>query len=147
MDIEPGSWASGTAGAALYAGPVAKYGNQGLDHVAIAVADVERSQRFYADILGLERAHEAWDVPVVMAANGTGVAIFDKRLHSGEGEGQPDVRILHIAFRLDRDGFERAREELAAQGLAPRFSDHGISHSIYFTDPDGHQLELTTYEI
>ena len=27
-----------------------------------------------------------------------------------------------------------------------RFSDHGISHSVYLNDPDGHQIELTTYE-
>jgi catechol 2,3-dioxygenase-like lactoylglutathione lyase family enzyme len=126
---------------------MAKYGNQGLDHVAIAVADVERSRRFYADALGFERAHAEWDVPVVMAANGTGVAIFDKGLHPGEGEGNPEVRILHIAFRVDREGFERARNELTELGLDPRFSDHGISHSLYFDDPDGHQLELTTYDV
>lgn len=124
-----------------------RYGNQGLDHVAIAVSDVERSQRFYADTLGLERDHAEWDVPVVMAANGTGVAIFHKELHHGDGEGNPDVRILHIAFRVDREGFERARDELTGRGLTPRFSDHGISHSIYFEDPDGHQLELTTYDV
>jgi catechol 2,3-dioxygenase-like lactoylglutathione lyase family enzyme len=126
---------------------MAKYGNQGLDHVAIAVEDVERSRRFYADVLGFDRAYEEWEVPVVMAANGTGVAIFDKGLHPGAGEGQPELRILHIAFRVDREGFERARAELAAGGLDPRFSDHGISHSIYFADPDGHQLELTTYDV
>jgi catechol 2,3-dioxygenase-like lactoylglutathione lyase family enzyme len=126
---------------------MAKFNNQGLDHVAIGVEDVDRSARFYAEVLGFERAHEAWDVPVVMAANGTGVAIFDKELHSGDGDGQPDVRILHIAFRVDREGFERARAELSEGGHEPRFSDHGISHSIYFTDPDGHELELTTYEV
>jgi catechol 2,3-dioxygenase-like lactoylglutathione lyase family enzyme len=126
---------------------VTKFGNQGLDHVAIAVEDVERSRRFYTEVLGLERVHEAWNVPVVMAAEGTGVAIFDKDLHAGGGHDAPRVRILHIAFRVDRAGLERAQEELAARGLAPRFSDHGISHSIYFTDPDGHELELTTYEV
>lgn len=126
-----------------------RYGNQGLDHVAIAVADVARSRRFYADVLGLERVHEAWDVPVVMAAGGTGVAIFDRDLHPGAAEGaeSPATRILHIAFRVDREGLERARGELAERGLEVRFADHGISHSIYFDDPDGHQLELTTYEV
>jgi catechol 2,3-dioxygenase-like lactoylglutathione lyase family enzyme len=126
---------------------MAKYGNEGLDHVAIAVEDVERSRRFYAEVLGFERAHEEWDVPVVMAANGTGVAIFDRELHPGEGDGPPDVRILHIAFRVDREGFESARGELGERGLEPRFSDHGIAHSLYFRDPDGHQLELTTYDV
>jgi catechol-2,3-dioxygenase len=27
------------------------------------------------------------------------------------------------------------------------FQDHDVSHSIYFSDPDGHRLELTTYEV
>jgi len=127
---------------------MAKYNNQGLDHVAIGVADVERSRRFYADVLGFERAHEAWDRPVVMAAGESGVAIFDRH---GEpavyGDAPPPARILHIAFRVDREGLERARAELAERGLEVEFSDHEISHSIYFTDPDGHRLELTTYEV
>jgi catechol 2,3-dioxygenase-like lactoylglutathione lyase family enzyme len=129
---------------------MARFGNQGLDHVAIGVADVERSRRFYAEVLGLERVHEAWDVPVVMAAQGTGVAIFSHELHAPSapaGAEAPAVRILHIAFRVDGVGFEQARSALAEAGLDVRFSDHGISHSIYFSDPDGHQLELTTYEV
>ncbi len=99
---------------------MARYGNEGLDHVAIGVADVERSRRFYAEVLGLERAHEAWDVPVVMAANGTGVAIFSRDLHPSaapDGAEPPAIRILHIAFRVDREGLERARVELAERGL------------------------------
>jgi catechol 2,3-dioxygenase-like lactoylglutathione lyase family enzyme len=129
---------------------MARFGNQGLDHVAIGVADVERSRRFYVEVLGLERVHEAWDVPVVMAARGTGVAIFSHELHPSSAPARaeaPAVRILHIAFRVDRAGFEQARSALAEAGLEVRFSDHGISHSIYFRDPDGHQLELTTYEV
>lgn len=129
---------------------MAKFGNQGLDHVAIGVDDVERSQRWYADVLGLEREHEAWDVPLVMAAEGTGVAIFPKELHPSsvpDDAEPPAIRVLHIAFRVDRAGFDEAREALAAQGVDVTFSDHGISHSIYFNDPDGHLLELTTYEV
>jgi catechol 2,3-dioxygenase-like lactoylglutathione lyase family enzyme len=129
---------------------MARYGNQGLDHVAIGVADVERSRAFYAEVLGFERAHEAWEVPVVMVAGETGVAIFDRDLHPSAAPDDaepPATRILHIAFRVDREGLERARAELAERGLEVTFSDHGISHSIYFDDPDGHRLELTTYEV
>jgi catechol 2,3-dioxygenase len=126
------------------------FANQGLDHVAIGVSDVERSARFYADVIGLERAHPEWEVPVVMAAEGSGVAIFHKDLHPSntpEETEPPAVRILHIAFRVDRSGFEQARAELARRGIETRFSDHGIAHSLYLTDPDGHQLELTTYDV
>jgi len=37
-----------------------------------------------------------------------------------------------------------AREE---RGIKFEFQDHEISHSIYFRDPDGHALEITTYDL
>jgi catechol 2,3-dioxygenase len=126
---------------------MARFGNQGLDHVAIGVADVERSAGFYEQVLGLERAHREWETPTVLVANGTGLALFPEHMHPGEGDGVPSIRILHIAFRVDRDGFDAARAALPEQGIEPRFSDHRISHSLYFADPDGHQIELTTYEV
>jgi catechol 2,3-dioxygenase-like lactoylglutathione lyase family enzyme len=129
---------------------MAKFGNQGLDHVAIGVHDVERSQRWYADVLGFERAHQEWDVPVVMAAEGSGVAIFDKDLHPASASDDaepPAIRVLHIAFRVSRQGFEEARASLKERGIDTSFSDHRIAYSLYFEDPDGHRLELTTYEV
>jgi catechol 2,3-dioxygenase-like lactoylglutathione lyase family enzyme len=128
---------------------MATFRNQGLDHVAIAVADVGRSQRFYAEVVGLEPAHEAWDVPVVMAAEGSGVAIFPHEMHPGaaDRDAAPAIRILHIAFRVDRESFDAACAELQQRGIETTISDHGISHSVYFEDPDGHRLELTTYEV
>jgi catechol 2,3-dioxygenase-like lactoylglutathione lyase family enzyme len=129
---------------------VARFNNQGLDHVAIAVRDLERSRRFYENVLGLERVHDEWDVPVVLAANGSGLALFHEDLHPSstpDDVDPPAVRILHIAFRLDRAGFDEAQKALAAQGIEPHFSDHGLSHSLYFDDPDGHQIELTTYDV
>jgi catechol 2,3-dioxygenase-like lactoylglutathione lyase family enzyme len=53
----------------------------------------------------------------------------------------------HLAFRVDGSNFARARERLEARGISVSFQDHGIAHSIYFHDPDGHQLEITTYDI
>lgn len=129
-----------------------RFNNQGLDHVAIGVDDVDRSRAFYAAVLGFERTHEEWDVPVVMSApgTGTGIAIFDKDVHPSpapDDAAPPATRILHIAFRVDRAGFDAAREELPRGGVDVRFSDHGLSHSIYLHDPDGHQIELTTYDV
>jgi catechol 2,3-dioxygenase-like lactoylglutathione lyase family enzyme len=119
----------------------------GLDHVALAVRDLDRSAAFYRDVLGFTRVYEReWPVPVMMAApGGTGVALFEAA--SGPDGVPPPVRVLHVAFRVERDAFEAAREKLATCGLAPEFSDHEVSHSLYFHDPDGHRLELTTYDI
>ncbi|MDQ3102776.1 MAG: VOC family protein [Actinomycetota bacterium] len=129
---------------------MSRFGNQGLDHVAVAVSDIQRSRSFYEGVLGLERVYPAWEMPVVLAAAGTGVALFPESVHPSPTPNDvepPAVRILHIAFRVDRAGFEAARGELAAAGVEARFSDHEISHSLYLRDPDGHQIELTTYEV
>lgn len=122
---------------------------QGLDHVALSVSDLKRSSAFYADVLGLERAYDEWHEPVFMVAEGTGLALFSAESHppSGDPEAQPPARMLHVAFRVDREGFETAQAELADRGIETQFADHGSVHSIYFDDPDGHKVELTTYEV
>jgi catechol 2,3-dioxygenase-like lactoylglutathione lyase family enzyme len=117
----------------------------GLDHVALAVRDPARSEAWYREVLGLERVYESdWPVPIMLVADGTGVALFRAR----EGtDGRPAVRILHVAFRVDRANFEAALSALEDRGIEVDFQDHAVSHSLYFEDPDGHQLELTTYEL
>jgi catechol 2,3-dioxygenase-like lactoylglutathione lyase family enzyme len=122
---------------------------QGLDHVALSVSDLARSAAFYTDVLGLERAHEEWDEPVFMVAEGTGLALFSEGSHppSGDPSATPPARMLHVAFRVDRAGFDAAQAELGERGIETRFADHGAAHSIYFDDPDGHKVELTTYEV
>src|SRR4051812_44900683 len=101
---------------------------EGLDHVAVAVSDQQGSQDFYRDVLGLAREHEAaWgDMPMAMMAGGSGMALFPSR------DGSTGFR--HLAFRVDRENFERAQAQLRERGIAFTLSDHDVSHSIYFED-------------
>ena len=121
-----------------------------IDHVALAVRDVRRSARWYQDVLGLERLYEdSWgEMPAVVGIGGTGVALFP--VHGSAPKGRPGRDVLamrHLAFRVDSVNFARARATLAERGVAVEYQDHGIAHSIYFDDPDGHQLEITTYDL
>lgn len=122
---------------------------EGIDHVAMRVRDVSRSVAWYRDVLGLERMHEsAWgDFPAVVGAGTTSLALFPSPTPDAGRPGTgPDVSIRHIAFRVGRGTFDQARAALAAHGITATFDDHVAAHSLYFTDPDGHQLEITTYE-
>jgi len=47
---------------------------------------------------------------------------------------------------VDRVNFVKAQEALQARGIEFVFEDHSISQSIYLRDPDGYELELTTYD-
>ena len=123
---------------------------EGIDHVAVGVRDVERSAKWYIDVLGFERLHEgAWHgVPTFVGKGNTGLALFPA---NPDAKSTPsthrDIRLLHLAFRANRQNFLAAQRELEKRGIKFEFQDHEISHSIYFHDPDGHALEITTYEL
>jgi catechol 2,3-dioxygenase-like lactoylglutathione lyase family enzyme len=43
-------------------------------------------------------------------------------------------------------GLEAARAELTARGIAFHEGDYWVAWSVYLPDPDGYQVEITTYE-
>jgi catechol 2,3-dioxygenase-like lactoylglutathione lyase family enzyme len=132
---------------------------QAIDHVALSVRDVERSAQWYVDVLGFERQHgDVWgNYPVFVGKNDAAIALFPirDRKSSPPSDGAAvaaassasPIRVLHFAFRANRFEFVKAQEELTQRGIKFEFQDHKISHSIYFDDPDGHELEITTYEV
>jgi catechol 2,3-dioxygenase-like lactoylglutathione lyase family enzyme len=131
---------------------------EGIDHVAMSVRDVEKAARWYIDVLGFKRLHEGmWDgVPIFIGKGTTALALFPVRERASSAEvtaarstfSRPaDIRMLHLAMRANRKNFLAAQEELKQRGIAFEFQDHEVAHSIYFRDPDGHVLEITTYEL
>lgn len=116
---------------------------QGLDHIALAVRDVARSAAWYQAMFGLEeRYREVWHGdPTFLCAGTTCVALIP----SDVGMGDSGVR--HFAFRVDRENFERARQELNRRRIAYEFDDHEVSWGLYLRDPDGHVVELACYEV
>jgi catechol-2,3-dioxygenase len=121
---------------------------EGLDHIALAVADVERSANWYLEVLGFERRFEGmWDgVPVFVGKGRTALALFPRGSDRGPGRLRESGGVLHFAMRADRKNFLAAQRDLTSRGIAFHFQDHEISHSIYFRDLDGFEVEITTYE-
>ena len=123
---------------------------EALDHIALSVRDVERSAQWYADVLGFKRQHEGmWDgVPIFVGNGDAAIALFPACEEIGSmSHDRAAVRALHFAFRADRENFLRAQDELKERAIPFDFQNHEISHSIYFRDLDGHEIEITTYEL
>jgi catechol 2,3-dioxygenase-like lactoylglutathione lyase family enzyme len=133
---------------------------EGIDHVALSVRNVERAAQWYIDVLGFERRHQGmWDgIPVFIGKGITSIALFPAKpnptstslaaaVSAKAASERGEVKMLHLALRANRQNFLAAQEELKQRGIQFEFQDHEISHSIYFRDPDGHQLEITTYDL
>src|SRR5258708_38863953 len=96
---------------------------EGIDHVAIAVRDVERSASWYVEVLGFERLHQGmWNgIPAFIGKGTTAIALFPARDDSQSGgrakidspiaRKRPVANMLHLAFRADRKNFLAAQEE------------------------------------
>src|SRR5688572_30261518 len=120
-----------------------------IDHVAIAVKDIHVSAAWYQEMFGLERRFDdVWgdDPPVMVCAGDTCVALFPTEGSPAPPPGRDAVAMRHFAFVLDRANFEAARDSFEERGTEYQFADHEVCHSLYISDPDGHRIELTTYE-
>jgi len=133
---------------------------EGIDHVAMSVRDVEAAANWYIDVLGFERRHQGmWNgIPVFVGKGTTSLALFPAKPNltstslaavasAKAASDRGTVRMLHLAFRANRKSFVAARDELKQRNIKFEFQDHEISNSIYFSDPDGHKLEITTYDV
>lgn len=112
---------------------------RGVYEVAIRVKDLQRSETFYRDVLGLEvglrDATRPW---VFFRAGGQ-----DGMIVLQEDEG--DWPAQHVAFTIDVTEVDRATEALKQHGVevrGPVFHAWMPATSVYFADPDGHALEL-----
>ena len=125
---------------------------QHIDHVAITVSNIARSIAWYTKTLGMEhRPIVEWgEYPQMVCAGDTCLALFPA---SGtpkamtDDEKRESLSMRHFAVAVDRENFALAQKEFAEQGIEFEFADHGVCHSVYISDPDGHRVEITTWEI
>jgi catechol 2,3-dioxygenase-like lactoylglutathione lyase family enzyme len=129
-----------------------------IDHVELFVPDRREAAQWYEQTLGLQAVPECepWAAdggPLMISSDGgsTKLALF---------EGQPatsaqTAAFRRVAFRVKADGFAEFLRRLPDLALkdsrqrpvtADSVVDHQQAYSIYFDDPWGHLLEVTTYD-
>ena len=130
-----------------------------IDHVELFVPDRREAAEWYRRVLGLtiipEYEHWASDPrgPLMISSDGgsTKLALFE-----GVPQGARETAGFHlVAFRVNGENFANFLERLAELNLTDHrgqpvtpdsVRDHSGAYSIYFCDPFGHRLELTSYD-
>ena len=119
---------------------------RGIHHMALLSSNVERTVRFYQDVLGFpltdifeNRDYHGSNHFFFDVGNGNLLAFFDlPGLDLG-----PYAEVLgglhHIAISVEPERWRRLRDNLAAAGV-PYQEESGSS--LYFQDPDGARVEL-----
>lgn len=109
----------------------------GLNHLTLAVTDVERSFAFYTGLLGCKPA-AIWDGGAYVTLGGLWIclSLYPARAAAPE---QPDY--THYAFSIAQQDFDAFRNRLLAEGVIEWRRNKSEGDSFYFLDPDGHQLE------
>jgi catechol 2,3-dioxygenase-like lactoylglutathione lyase family enzyme len=119
-----------------------------IDHVGLNVRDLRASADFYSRVFGFGIVHK-WTTTWMVGAGSIRLGLFQRPAASPLCNIDNAVALTHLALRLRTDaaGFEAAQQELRSLGIEfDDPEDTGIAYSIFILDPDGHQIEITTYD-
>src|SRR5712691_66481 len=109
----------------------------GVDHILLTVSDLDRSLKFYRDVLGLTVAHKSWHF-VWLKAGEFGIALSDKPW-SFDKKGEPKGvgMIPHFTVR-DMDALAATLKEQHVPWLREP-KDEGWGIEAFVADPEGYQ--------
>ena len=109
---------------------------RGLNHLTLAVTDLNRSVAFYRDVLGCD-LRAIWSEGAYLEAGSLWLCL------SADPIASADVRrdYTHYAFDVAEDEFEALAERVRQRATVWK-DNRTEGASLYFLDPDGHRLEL-----
>lgn len=115
-----------------------------IDHVHVYAQDRTLAEAWYRRVLGLNRVSELehWavsDGPLFLSNpdHTVSLALFERASQRSRST---------IAFRVGKTEFLRWREHFQKESVPAELTDHAVSWSLYFSDPEGTPFEITSYE-
>ena len=109
----------------------------GLNHLTLAVVDLQRSLHFYHELLRLQ-LEATWDNGAYLSLPGLWLCLSLDPLR----DPVPVVDYTHYAFSTHARDFDALVERLRGAGVQEWRDNRSEGASYYFLDPDGHKLEV-----
>ena len=110
---------------------------KGLNHLTLAVSDLERSFKFYTDILDLKPLAK-WDKGAYLRTGNMWLCLaLDKA--AGKAASKDYTHFSFTILKKDFEGFSRS---LLDKGVSIWQENKSEGKSLYILDPDGHKLEI-----
>lgn len=111
----------------------------GISHVAFAVENLQVSFDFYVEILGCQPVAR-WSSGAYLLAGEVWITLLCAETRSDNESSD----YTHVAFSVFEAEFDDVAERVRRSGARIWQENQTQGHSLYFTDPDGHKLELAT---
>lgn len=117
-----------------------------IDHAAINVKNLQITFDWYYKVFSFGIIHK-WTHTWMIGNDVIKIGVFERPEGSFISDIEKNIiAIQHFAFLTDKVGFDNAIAELHKLGIPHEpVEDTGIAFSVFVTDPDGHQVEITTY--
>jgi glyoxylase I family protein len=117
---------------------------EGVLHFTIPVKDLDRSERFYTEIMGMRRIRRTDHMVFMQAGDDCFVLTYSE---SPIAPNVGDAHEIHHAFRVSPQEYVRAKTFLKEKGISlikeeERRSGTFQGRSAYFHDPDRNVLEI-----
>ncbi|MBI3039456.1 VOC family protein [bacterium] len=109
----------------------------GINHITLAVRNIEESFKFYQDVLGLKPIQKSASSAYFLAGD-TWIALTKDRT----ARSAPLPEYTHIAFSVSLTNFMEMKERINQSGAKEWQKNKSEGESHYFIDPDGHKLEI-----
>jgi catechol 2,3-dioxygenase-like lactoylglutathione lyase family enzyme len=109
----------------------------GLNHLTLAVLDLERSLQFYGSLLGC-RIRATWRSGAYLSLGDLWLCLS---LDSNRST-KPVSDYTHYAFSIAQEEFGAFARRLRENNVIEWKENRSEGDSLYFLDPDGHKLEV-----